>query len=624
MAVWILVAANFTGANVSVLLNTSGAGTQTASFSAQTTFATGTSPIGIAVGDFNGDGRPDLAVTNFGAGTVSVLLNTTPQGATAPTFAAQQTFTVGANPVGIAVGDFNGDGRPDIAVANSGGGTVSVLLDTTALSATTPTFAAQTTFAVGTSPFGLAVGDFNGDGRADLVASNAGSSNVSVLLNTTTVGATTATFAAQQTFAVGTTPYTVAVGDFNSDGRIDIVAANASSANVSVLLNTTAVGATSASFATQTTFATGTTPKGVAVGDFDGDGKADIVVHNAGASTVSVLLNTTPVNAGTPTFAAQQTFTIGAGNDVSVPAVGDFNDDGRSDIAVGNFNDATISVLLNTTANFTITQPVLVGAFPGYGTQRYNSVTHVWTNLTPVAADILSAAPNGTLVAEFNGYGVHRYTPTTGWVQLLSVDAVAVVINPSGIIAASFPGYGVFTWRPTTGWTNITPVTASALAIDAYGDIAANFNGYGLQFYHPTTGWRSLGTPNASLVTVDAYGNVTADFMGYGIHQYRTTTGWTTITPVDATQLAEDALGDLVATFAGYGVHQYRVTTGWVQIDRVEGAKVAAAKLKVYSSYNGIGVQQYGYYTGWVRNPVTPDAPVIAVGDWAFDLQQPF
>src|SRR5882672_6162276 len=78
-------------------------------------------------------------------------------------FAAQQTFTVGANPVSVAVADFNGDGRPDVAVANSSSNTVSVLLDATGPRAGVPAFAARADFATGGIPFGVAVADFNGD-----------------------------------------------------------------------------------------------------------------------------------------------------------------------------------------------------------------------------------------------------------------------------------------------------------------------------------------------------------------------------------------------------------------------------------------------------------------------------
>jgi hypothetical protein len=103
-----------------------------ASFAPQQTFATGAGPSSVAVADFNGDGKPDLAVANSALNTVSVLLNTTPAGATAPSFAPQQTFATGNGSFSVAVGDFNGDGKPDLASTNSGSNTVSVLLNNVA------------------------------------------------------------------------------------------------------------------------------------------------------------------------------------------------------------------------------------------------------------------------------------------------------------------------------------------------------------------------------------------------------------------------------------------------------------------------------------------------------------
>ena len=235
-------------------------------FAAQQTFATGNNPRSVAVGDVNGDGRPDLIVANLGSTTVSVLLNTTAAGATTPTFAAGQTFATGSEPVSVALGDVNGDGRPELIVANFNAGMVSVLLNTTPAGATTPTFAAQQTFATGVEPNSVALGDVNGDGRPDLAVANYYSNTVSVLLKTTTTGATTPTFAAQLTFATGIEPNSVALGDINGDGLPDLAVANRNSNTVSVLLNTTAAGATTPSFAAQQTFATGSAPVSVALG----------------------------------------------------------------------------------------------------------------------------------------------------------------------------------------------------------------------------------------------------------------------------------------------------------------------------------------------------------------------
>src|SRR5206468_6795021 len=112
----------------------------------------------------NADGKPDLIVTDQGSGKVSVLINTTANGASTPTFAFLKAFTTGTAPQAVATADLNGDNKPDIVAANSGSNTVSVLLNTTPTGSSTPTFAAKQDFAVGTFPYGVALVDINGDG----------------------------------------------------------------------------------------------------------------------------------------------------------------------------------------------------------------------------------------------------------------------------------------------------------------------------------------------------------------------------------------------------------------------------------------------------------------------------
>ncbi|MGO9450712.1 MAG: FG-GAP-like repeat-containing protein [Candidatus Binataceae bacterium] len=324
----------------------SGGGAFTASFATQQTFATGNTPYSVAAADVNGDGVPDLIVANSGGNTVSVLLNTTTAGATIPSFATQQTFATGNTPYSVTAVDVNGDGMPDLIVANSGGNTVSVLLNTTTPGATIPSFAAQQTFAVGATPFSVKAVDLNGDGKPDLIVANSGGNTVSVLLNTTTAGATAPSFATQQTFATGNTPHSVTAVDVNGDGKPDLIVANSGDGTVSVLLNTTTPGATTPSFATQQTFATGNTPHSVTAVDVNGDGKPDLIVANSADDTASVLLNTTAPGATTPSFATQQTFATG-NTPYSVTAA-DVNGDGKPDVIVANQNDNTVSVLLNT------------------------------------------------------------------------------------------------------------------------------------------------------------------------------------------------------------------------------------------------------------------------------------
>jgi hypothetical protein len=286
-------------------------GAATPSFAAHQDFGTGAEPRSVAVGDVNGDGKLDLALANNSGHTVSVLLNTTAPGAATPSFAAKQDFATGVNPRSVKMGDLNGDGKLDLVVGNFTDDSVSVLLNTTAPGAATPSFAAHQDFVTGVGPYSVTVGDLNGDGKLDLVVANSFDNTVSVLLNTTAAGAVTFSFATKQDFTTGTAPFSVTVGDVNGDGQLDLVVANANSATVSVLLNTTAPGAATPSFAAHQDFGTGASPRSVTVGDLNGDGKLDLVVANNGSVTVSVLLNTTAPGAATPSFATKQDFATG-------------------------------------------------------------------------------------------------------------------------------------------------------------------------------------------------------------------------------------------------------------------------------------------------------------------------
>jgi len=314
-------------------------------FATQQTFAAGTRPISVTAADINGDGKPDLIGANRDDNTVSVLLNTTVPGATTPSFAMQQIFATGTSPYSVTTADVNGDDKPDLIVANFSDNTVSVLLNTTAPGATTPSFAAQQTFATGAGPYSVTAADVNGDGKPDLIVANANANTVSVLLNTTAPGAATPSFAVQQTAATGANPNSVTVADVNGDGMPDLIVANVTDSTVSVLLNTTAPGAAIPSFAAQQTFATGTSPTSVTVADVNGDGKPDLIVANSGSNTVSVLLNTTVPGATTPSFAAQQT--VATGSFPFSVTTADVNGDGMPDLIVANANDSTVSVLLS-------------------------------------------------------------------------------------------------------------------------------------------------------------------------------------------------------------------------------------------------------------------------------------
>ncbi|MFM6731750.1 MAG: FG-GAP-like repeat-containing protein, partial [Microcystis panniformis] len=257
------------GKNISVLL-----GTGTGRYGKPTNFSVGLYPNSVMVGDFNGDGKSDLAVANYGSNTVSILLGTG-----TGSFGIVTNFAVGTKPVSVTAEDFNDDGKTDLATANTNSNNISVLLGTG-----TGSFGSVTNFAVGTKPYSVTVGDFNGDGKLDLATANDGSNNVSILLGTGTGSFGTAT-----NFSAGAGSNSLTVGDFNSDGKSDLATANRRSYDSSILLGT---GTGSFGSATNLTGADGS--NSLTVGDFNSDGKTDLVTVNYNIGNVSVILNTTP------------------------------------------------------------------------------------------------------------------------------------------------------------------------------------------------------------------------------------------------------------------------------------------------------------------------------------------
>jgi hypothetical protein len=608
-----LVVANQSGNTVSVFVDVTASGATSAAFAAPQTFAVGNDPRDVAEADFNGDGRPDLVVVNRADNTVSVLLNTTAPGSAAVSFATPQTFAVGTQPYAVEVGDFNGDGRPDLAVANFGSGTVSVLLNTTAPGSAAVSFAAQQTFAAGNAPYDVVVADFNGDGRADIAVVNGLNNTVSVLLDTTTAGATAASFTAPQTFAVDSSPVFVTAADLNGDGRPDLAVANGGSNTVSVLLNTTAPGSGSVSFASHQTFATGNGPTGITSADLDGDGRADLAVADYYGNTLSVLVNTTAAGSKTASFAAGQSFAVGSFPYDVVAA--DFNGDGRPDLAIVNSqssNPSTVSVLGNTTAAFAGTVSV-VGQFGGAGVWEFNRFLNTWVQLTAANASRLAADPRGDVAGDFPGYGVWLYRPTTGWRQINGVDATLLAMDPLGDLTAEFPGYGVGEFLPASGWRSLTGANASLLAMDAQGDVAAEFPGYGVWMFHPAAGWKQIDGTDAALLAISPQGDVVADFQGYSVAEYLPASGWRLLNGTQASALAIVAQGNVAADFQGYGVGEYLPASGWRLLTAADASLLVADGLgSVDGEFVGYGVWQYDPYRGW-HQLTAADATLIAV-----------
>jgi hypothetical protein len=313
---------------VSILL-----GDGTGNFTLASSPATGSfTPTFVAVGDFNRDGKLDLAVASYYGATVSILL-----GDGKGDFSlASSPSSVPGNSSSVAVGDFNRDGNLDLAVSiiNTGISGLAIFLgdgkgNFTLVSSQTTRTPESTS---------IAVGDFNGDGKLDLAEANLcgnpsmcpGPGSVTILLGSGTGNFTLASSPSTGFFGA----ISVAVGDFNGDGKLDLAVANGNSATLSVLVGDGTGNFTLSSFAF-----TGGGLTSVATGDLNGDGKLDLVSADSNGNTASVLLGD-----GTGKFKLVSSQPTGS-SPFSI-AVGDFNGDGRLDLATANRGSNTLSILL--------------------------------------------------------------------------------------------------------------------------------------------------------------------------------------------------------------------------------------------------------------------------------------
>jgi len=316
---------------VSVLLG-NGDGT----FQAPLNYSTDLSPLAVAVGDLNGDGKADLAVLNHDIGGTNVTVVSVFIGNGDGTFQHRVDYdtsngATGVVPNEVVIGDFRGNGMKDLAVSSAYG--VDVLLGNgngTFQEFVTYSTAGSLCGSAFTCEGGLAAGDFDGDGRDDIVAAVDEGITVDILFSNAD-----GTFQAPELYVATSVitpygPFTLAAGDFNGDKKLDLVAP--ADAALAILLNNGSGG-----FEVPRSYATGNDPENVVTADFNADGKLDLAIVNSLDSTVSILLGN-----GDGTFQTHVDYPTGAGAYSIVAA--DFNGDGKPDLAVGN--GSGVSILL--------------------------------------------------------------------------------------------------------------------------------------------------------------------------------------------------------------------------------------------------------------------------------------
>lgn len=398
-------------------------------------------PAQVAIDDFDADGAPDLVTGNIMDQSIAVLL-----GDDSGSFAPATRFDLGGSPSSLVTADFNGDGRPDVATADHYQDDARVLLNCPPGCPDPPDpepeepdpeepvepepepitlieFSPAKAIGVDDHPRSVVIGDLNGDGHRDLVSANLGNSNVSVLL-----GDGSGSFGAATEFPVGDnqwsgSPRSLAIGDLDNDGDLDLVTANAASNNVSVLL-----GDGTGDFATRVNFAVGSNPGSVAIGDLDSDGIQDLVTAQPRSDDVSILRGR-----GGGTFAAATQ--VPAGNGPVSVAIRDLNDDGKLDLATANYFGDDVSIL------------------PGDGQGSFGAPTHLAAGDGPKSVEIgdldgsggpdlvtanknsgdvsiLLGAGNGSFAAASNfsaGPGLDPQFHYPGWATIrdLNLDGVA-------------------------------------------------------------------------------------------------------------------------------------------------------------------------------------------------------
>jgi hypothetical protein len=285
-------------------------------------FQAGTNPASVVVADFNGDGRADMAVSNFQNNTVSILLGV-PNGG----FLLNGTYATGSSPASLVAADFNGDKKLDLAVVNSNGGTISIFLGNG-----DGTLQGPTDYPVGANPQGIVAADFNGDGRIDLATLSTGDNALTLLL-----GNGNGTFEVQALIPVPQGPQALVGGDLNNDGKADVVlVANYNSTIVTLL------GKGDGTFTEVDS--QGTYAQNLVLGDFNRDGKPDLVMNYYGS--LYIALGNGDGSFQNPTSIPNAPYAPGP------ILAGDFNHDHKLDFAV-----AGIAVFLGN-GDGTFTGPV--------------------------------------------------------------------------------------------------------------------------------------------------------------------------------------------------------------------------------------------------------------------------
>lgn len=319
-----LAVANVFGDAVTILLGNGGGDFSPAS---GTAIPVGTAPVAVANGDWNNDNILDLVVSNRDGDSISILLGDGLGG-----FGPSRFLAVNELPVAVTQGDWNQDGQTDLAVVSGNANTVTTFLGN---GAGDFQLASQGPIAVAADPRALTPGDWDEDGDLDLAVTSIADNTVTLLLNDGNGGFVIAPTAP---LATGAEPRSVVNGDWNRDGHLDLAVTNLLDDNLSIFLG----GGDGAFAPTADRPVVGNAPGFIITGDWDGDGISDFAVANRDGDGVTALLGD-----GSGLFKSTSNFSFGVGDRPISLNAGDWDGNGRTDLAVANLVDDTVTVVLN-------------------------------------------------------------------------------------------------------------------------------------------------------------------------------------------------------------------------------------------------------------------------------------
>jgi hypothetical protein len=430
-----------------LVTNTYGGTIDANAFAAGTSFIAGSDAPCIAIGDLNADGKPDLVSASPYSNLISVVRNQSAPGTLA--MAAKIDYSTGSQPMGVTIGDVNGDGKPDIVVANSLSNSVSVYRNTG--TGSTITFDAGVSFPAAYTPQNVFIRDMDGDGKPELVVGNY-STYVDVLRNTGTGGSIS--FAPKVAFEMIAPTEKLFVDDVDGDGKPDVLATYRSGSitdpcGFAVLRNTSTPG--SLSFAAKMSFITGTTPpEAISLSDIDNDGKPEVAVLLKSFNRLSLLRNTS--TAGSISFDTQVDYTTE--NSPVQLAIDDLDGDGLRDIAVVyDPNSQAVSVFKNAGSPGTIS----LAPFINYSF-HYSNILSIADMDIDGKPDIVTAQAMSNSVAFTRNIikepVVTSFTPTEG----LGGTTVSITgINFTGTTSVQFGGIAASSFTVVSD-TEITAV----------------------------------------------------------------------------------------------------------------------------------------------------------------------